>query len=207
MAVIGYAAVVGIFEQRSQAEQAVAELKGAGFCDEQITYLSRGRVKLREALPSGRLLTWMEKRTHLPLAGGIIGGLSGALFSLAVALCLSLLGGQPDYSLVVAVLEGTLLSALGGGFLGALLKGGLIGWGTQYVEEPVPADQTIVMVRTLERQHEAAHILRRYGARDALVPRATETAALAALHLAPARQPAAGLRGSRRPPLIPWRIH
>nr|BBH94772.1 hypothetical protein KTA_29710 [Thermogemmatispora argillosa] len=183
MALIGSAAVVGIFEERSQAEQAIGELKAAGFKDEQITRLSREPLKPQEAGPTERLLERARARYNLPLLGGIIGALGGGLFSLLASLILPRVGVEIGGGPLLALLEGLVLGALGGGFLGTVIGPTLIGPGPRYTEAEALPGRTIIMVRTLERQAEAASILRKYGARNALAPRATETAAMAALRL------------------------
>ncbi|MBX5451703.1 hypothetical protein [Thermogemmatispora sp.] len=184
MALIGSAAVVGIFEERSQAEQAIGELKAAGFKDEQITRLSREPLKPQEAGLTERLLERARARYNLPLLGGIIGAVGGGLFSLLASLVLPLTGVQISGGPMLALCEGLVLGALGGGFLGTIIGPSLSATGPRYTEAEAVRGRTIIMVRTLERQAEAALILRKYGARNALVPRATETAAMAAVRLA-----------------------
>jgi hypothetical protein len=186
MALIGPAAVVGIFEERSQAEQAVGELKAAGFRDDQITRLSREPFKLQEAGPAERLLERVRAKYNLPVLGAMVGAIGGGLFSFIASFALPLAGVQIGGGPVIALLEGLALGALGGGFLGTVVGPSLVGAGPgpRYAEAEALPGRTIIMVRTLERQAEAASILCKYGARNALVPRATETAAMAALRLA-----------------------
>ncbi|WP_069804306.1 hypothetical protein [Thermogemmatispora onikobensis] len=188
MALIGSAAVVGIFEERSQVEQAIGELKAAGFRDDQITRLSREPLKLQEAGPAERLLERVRAKYNLTVLGGIVGAIGGGLFSLIASFVLPLAGVRISGGPVIALLEGLVLGALGGGFLGAIIGPSVIatgpGLGPRSAETEALRGRTIIMVRTLERQAEAAFILRKYGARNALVPRATETAAMAALRLA-----------------------
>jgi hypothetical protein len=188
MAMIGYAAVVGIFEDRLQAERAVDELKAAGFRDDQIGYLLRERPVLRDIGLAGQLFAWLGQRCGLPLAGAIVGGLAGGLFTLSVVFVLSVVGLQVGGDTAMALAGGVLLGALGGGFLGGLGKNETLGRGSQQAEQEPSGERTVIMVRTQERQLEAASILRKYGARDALVPRATETAAMAALRLPEGRE-------------------
>ncbi|WP_376795104.1 hypothetical protein [Thermogemmatispora sp.] len=186
MALIGSAAVVGIFEERSQAEQAIGELRAAGFKDEQITRLWREPLKLQEAGPADRLLERARARYNLPLLGGVVGAVVGGLCSLIASLVLPLAGLQSGGGPVIALLEGLVLGALGGGFFGTVIGPSLNGTRPRprYAEADALPERTVIMVKTVERQAEAASILRKYGARDALVPRATETAAMAALRLA-----------------------
>ncbi len=178
--------MVGIFEERSQAEQAIGELKAAGFRDDQITRLSREPLKLQEAGPAERLLERVRARYNLPVLGGVVGAIGGGLFSFIASFALPLAGVQISGGPVIALLGGLILGALGGGFLGTVIGPSFIaeGPGPRYTETEALRGRTIIMVRTLERQGEAAFILSKYGARNALVPRATETAAMAALRLA-----------------------
>jgi len=155
--------VVGVFEDRRHADQAVAELRQAGFREDQIG------VAMRHAEGS----TDVAKTTDETYAeeGGITGVLTGlglgALAGLGV-----LAGVIPVVGPAIAGgTLGVLLSnaALGAGVAG--LAGALIGWGipeeeAKYYQGEFEAGRTIVTVNADGRYDEATAILRRHGAYD-----------------------------------------
>ena len=155
--------VVGVFETRARADQAVAELKRAGFDDDDIGMVHRDS--------EGKTVkTGAADDTHAG-EGAAIGAAAGAgamaLGSLAISL-----GVIPVIGPILAVgpLAAALISAAGGAAAGGL-GGALIGWGipeedASYYENEVKAGRFMVTVEAKDRVTEAQAVLRRGGGFD-----------------------------------------
>lgn len=154
--------LVGVFEDREQAQKAVNELKRAGFTDEQIGVASREREG-RETRGEGQE-SYTEEGA---LTGAVAGAGIGGLWALGIAA-----GALPGIGPVIAggLLASLLASAAVGAVVGGL-AGSLIGLGVpeeeaQYYEEEFKAGRTIVTVKASGRIAEARDILNRFGAYD-----------------------------------------
>jgi predicted lipid-binding transport protein (Tim44 family) len=130
---------IGVFSDRDQADEALAELREAGFDDDNISVTDR-REKAVEATPSR--LSHADAGTGMGLlAGASIGGLGG---------------GPP----------GMLGGALIGGLVGAFIELGGPEEEARSVEEESPVIDVVVAVQADDRLAEANEILRRHGARE-----------------------------------------
>ncbi len=176
MAIIPGSTVVGVFENRMQAEQAIDELHRAGFSDDQIGYALRGEhgeQPVEKGLEPPHGGTANEAATGA-VSGGIFGGIVGAL----IALLLPGIGPVLAGGILVAVLGGAALGAAAGGLLGALMDLGLGEEEARYYENEFKSGRTIVAVKAGEdaqRANEAREILHRHGAFDAYTPFAEGT--------------------------------
>lgn len=162
------ATVVGVFETRARAEQAIADLKADGFTDQQIGMVARnaaGEVvdQHGETLAEEGAVT-----------GAVAGAGAGAIIGAGV-----LAGVIPVVGPVLAIgaLGTVLLNAVGGAAI-AGLAGALIGWGipeddAAYYESEVKAGRFLVTVEANGRAEDARTILHRYEGFD----RTTRTAA------------------------------
>ena len=157
--------VVGVFEDRRQADQAVAELKKAGFRDDQIGVAMRQAEATSEATAAGD-----SGDTYAEEGGvaGILTGLGlGALAGLGV-----LSGVIPVVGPAIAAgTLGVILSNAAAGAAAAGLTGALIGYGipeeeAEYYHSEFEAGRAIVTVTVDGRADEATAILRRFGAYD-----------------------------------------
>jgi uncharacterized protein (TIGR02271 family) len=157
--------VVGVFEDRRQADKAVSELRQAGFRDDQIGVAMRG--------------TEMDSGTSTTTKAGDTYAGEGAIAGILTGLGLGALAGLGVLSGVIPVIGpaiaggtlGVILSnaAVGGGLVG--LVGALVGAGVPeeeatYYHEEFQAGRTIVTVTADGRSAEATTILRRNGAYD-----------------------------------------
>jgi len=164
MAATQRSTVVGVFEDNRNADKAVADLKKAGFRDDQIGVAMRNTVGSTDA-GAGE-----ETASH---AGS--GALTGALAGLGLG-ALAGLGVLSGVIPVVgpAIAAGTLgvimsNAAAGAGIVG--LVGALVGAGVpeheaKYYHSEFEAGRTIVTVTANGRADEATAILRRHGAYD-----------------------------------------
>jgi len=155
--------VVGVFEDRRQADQAVAELKRAGFRDDQVGVAMRhdtGSTK-------GASTTDDTYAEEAGIAGALTGLGLGTLAGLGV-----LAGVVPVIGPAIAGgTLGVILSNAAAGAAAAGLGGALIGYGVpeeeaKYYNEEFKAGRTIVTVQAGDRCGEATAILRRSGAHD-----------------------------------------
>lgn len=153
--------VVALFEQRTQAENAIRALKSAAFSNEQIGVATQDRVKsvlASDETADGERLA--DDATAGALTGGIIGGLVGLLSSLLIPGVGPLVVGGILASSVTAAG----LGAAAGGTVGALLGMGVSEEEARYFDAGLRAGRTLVTVSSTDRLSEALEILRRHSA-------------------------------------------
>lgn len=161
MAQMNRGTVVGVFERREHADQAVAELHRAGFRDEDIGFAVRGGDAPEGATDATQTQAGEGAATGL-LTGGVIGGIVGA----AAAGLIPGIGPVIAGGVLASVLGGAAVGAAAGGLLGALMGLGVPEEEARYYETEFEAGRTIVTVRAGERFNEADEILRSLGAYD-----------------------------------------
>ena len=156
-------AIVGVFETKARADRAVAELKAAGFDDDDIGMIHRDREG--KTVKSGAADdTYAEEGAA---AGAIAGAAGGALVGAGI-----IAGVIPVLGPVLALgTLGTILVNAAGGAAIAGLAGALIGWGipeedAEYYESEVKAGRFLVTVNAHDREDEARSILRGQGGFD-----------------------------------------
>jgi uncharacterized membrane protein len=148
--------VIGVFESRTRAENAVNTLRKQGFTTEEINIVSK---KQRSQDQDG---TYDDDITDGTLTGGTLGGIGGLLMG-AGALML------PGLGPILAV--GPIAAAVGGAIAGGI-AGGLIDWGipaeaSQRYEQEVAHGSILAIIRTdSTKVNSAAQILRQNGAKD-----------------------------------------
>ncbi len=153
--------VVGVFTNRVQAEDAIAELRRAGFRDSQIGLVARtvdGDVQRTDG--NGETMAG-EGAVAGAVAGAGIGGLVG----------LGVISGVIPVigpAIAAGTLGVILTNALGGaaiaGIVGALVGLGVPEDDAQYYESEVKGGRYLVTVEAAERYNEAWSILDRFGA-------------------------------------------
>jgi hypothetical protein len=194
--------VVGLFNERSRAEEAIRDLKEAGFSDEQIGVVTRDRTaptgqptdssgQRRGASPDEEELGKVVEDTAGGMAegasigaitGGVIGGLVGLIGSLLVpGLGPVLVGG-----VLASTLMGMGLGAATGGLIGALVGMGVPEQDARYFDAGFREGGTLVTVNAGERTPEAVSTLQRCGGD------------LGPSRSSPAERPAARYQGSER---------
>jgi hypothetical protein len=156
--------VVGVFDERESAREAIQALKDAGFSGDSISILSPDK-QATQAIAD-------ETGTHAgsgaatgAVAGGILGGLGGWLVGIGA---LAIPGVGPF------IAAGAFASALGGAAIGAglgAIAGALVGMGVpeehaRYYEGEAKAGKTLVTIRADRRYDDAQRILRDHGAYD-----------------------------------------
>jgi len=155
--------VVGVFETRVRAEQALADLRNAGFPDDQLGMVARdesGKV----VKTKGSNETYADEGA---VTGLVAGAGAGALVGVGV-----LAGVIPVIGPVLAIgTLGTILLNAAGGAAIAGVAGALIGWGipeeeAEYYEGEVKAGRFLVTVDAEGREAEARSILHKLGGFD-----------------------------------------
>jgi len=167
--------VVGVFHDRQHAQQAVAELKRAGFSEADIGVIARDDDKTATGTTgtstTGTSTTGTgEKGSHVAAgaATGVAAGAGvGALWALGIAA-----GMLPAIGPVIAggLLASVLASAAGGATLAGIV-GALIGLGipedeAQYYESEVKGGRTLVTVKASGQYNQALAIIKRFGGYD-----------------------------------------
>jgi uncharacterized protein (TIGR02271 family) len=151
--------VVGVFDNRSDAERAADDLRAAGFSDTSIG------IAVRDGDSAGTHADTGSNAAGGAATGAVVGGILGA----AAALLIPGIGPV----LAIGTLGGTVLAgAAAGAGLGAL-AGALIGMGVpeeeaEYYQGEFEAGRTIVTVRVDSPMQfeQARDVMRRYGAYD-----------------------------------------
>jgi len=158
-------ATAGVFESRERAEKAIADLKAAGFDENQIGMVYRNAKG--ETVKTGAADdTYAEEGATI---GAVAGAASGAAIGAGI-----LAGVIPVIGPVLALgTLGTLLVNAAGGAAIAGIAGALIGWGipeedASFYESEVKAGRYLVTVEANGREAEAKSILHRTGGFDRL---------------------------------------
>jgi hypothetical protein len=160
--------IVGVFQTRPAAEEAILELQRAGFADNSIGMVARNE--------KGEVVTEKAGETMAEeglAAGAVVGAGAGALVGLGV-----LAGTIPVIGPVMAIgtLGTILLNAAAGaavvGLVGALVGLGIPEEDAKYYESEVRSGRFLVSVEAGNREAEAWAILRRAGGYNRTFPMA-----------------------------------
>jgi len=156
-------AVFGVFESKARADQAVADLKAAGFDDSEVGMVYRDAEG--KTVKSGAAdETYAEEGA---VAGAVAGAAGGALVGAGI-----LAGVIPVVGPVLALgTLGTILVNAAGGAALTGIAGALIGWGipeedAEFYENEVKAGRYLVTVDTKDRGLEARSIMHRHSGFD-----------------------------------------
>lgn len=156
-------ATVGIFDTRSAADKAIADLKADGFRDEDISLVWKEKGQTHHTDGAGE--TSKEKGAAL---GGTVGAATGAAAGAAVTAGL-ISGVIPVIGPVVAMgVLGTALLNAAGTAAAVGLAGALVGWGVteddaKYYEGQVAAGRYLVTVNCGNRAEKTTRIYNRNG--------------------------------------------
>lgn len=151
---------VGVFEDQRLAQDAVEQLKTAGFDDNQIGVASRDTSSVVNE----------EKGSYAgegALAGMATGAGVGGLWALGIAAgVLPAIGPVIAGGILAAVLASAGVGAAAGGLVGALIGMGIPEEEAAHYQTEFEAGRTIVAVKAGARYDEAVAILTRCGARN-----------------------------------------
>ena len=152
-------AVIGVFDSKRQAEQAIQALRQQGFTNEEISIVAKKDGKGG----GGQGGEYVEDDiTDGALTGGTLGGIGGLILG-AGALAI------PGVGPIIAA--GPIAAALGGAVAGGV-AGGLIDWGIpaevseRYEQEVAQGGVLAVISTTGQKVDQAAQVLRQNGAKN-----------------------------------------
>lgn len=145
--------VIGVFEQESQAEQAVAELWRAGFAPDRIDMANR-RIGVVRGTPR---LQFQQDAAEGATAGAVAGATAGAVAGLVAG---SLL---PGVGTVLGGIGGAALGAAGGTFLGPFVAMEISEEDATHYSQAMEQGRSLVIVRQIGRMDDAREILRAHG--------------------------------------------
>jgi uncharacterized protein (TIGR02271 family) len=154
--------VVGLFQERQQAELAIQQLQDAGFTNDQIGVLMQDREGQKDLADStGTKVS--ESAASGAIGGGVAGGIVGLLAGIG-ALAIPGVGPIIAGGALASTLAGAGIGAAAGGLLGALVGMGIPEEDARYFEEGLRAGGVLVTVQADNRADEARRILRDRGA-------------------------------------------
>lgn len=163
MAATGRTTLVGVFEDRAEAEQAVVDLERAGFNAEQVGYAIRGADDVR----GGMITDASGTKDGVGAARGAATGASvGAILGAAAALMLPGVGPVVSLGILTFAAGGAVAGTAVGGILGAMTGLGISEEEAKFYEHEFHSGRAIVAVKAGDRASDAADILRRHGAYD-----------------------------------------
>jgi hypothetical protein len=157
-----HSTLVGVFEHQWQAQNAVRELRQAGFREDQIGVIARDGSATggtRDASTEGAYAGTGAA------TGAIAGAGIGALWALGIAAnVLPAIGPVISGGLLASVLASAAGAAATGGLVGALIGFGIPEEDAHYYEGEFQAGRTLVTVQVDGREDDARAILQRHGA-------------------------------------------
>jgi hypothetical protein len=158
--------VVGVFHERTAAQQALAELRRVGFREDQIGVVSREEG----TLSAGTSAQTAEKESHMAkgaATGAAAGAGVGALWALGiVTLGLPAVGPVIAGGIFASILASAAGTAVAGGIVGALVGLGIPEDEAKYYEDEFKVGRSIVTVQAAGKSGQAEEIMRRFGAYD-----------------------------------------
>lgn len=165
MAALQRQVVVGVFDDRRMAQEAVQDLKRGGFSDDVIGVATRDEEQGRITREDG---TVDESSAAEGAAIGAASGAGvGALWGIGIAAgMLPAIGPVIAGGILASVLASAGLAAAVGGLTGALIGLGVPEDEAKYYEGEFESGRTVVTVKADGRYDEAALILQRHGAYD-----------------------------------------
>ena len=150
--------VVGMFTNRPDAEQAIRELKAAGFSEDRIGVALQDRDEQRDLMETTGSEA-AEGAATGAVSGGVVGGVIGLLGSLLIPGVGPIVVG----GVLASTLTGAGIGAATGGIIGALVGMGVPESDARHFDEGLRSGRTLVAVKADERTGEALAILDRHG--------------------------------------------
>jgi hypothetical protein len=156
--------VVGVFQNRDDAEHAIDELHRLGFRDDEIGFAVRGDDHV-----AGTHTTETDHGADVgsgALSGAIAGAGIGGFIAAAASLLIPGFGPVVAGGILATLLGGAAVGAAAGGLLGALVSLGVPEEEARYYESEFHEGRIIVTVKPGARFNEARDVLYRHGAYD-----------------------------------------
>src|SRR5687767_8313848 len=156
-------ALVGVFDDRYHAEQAVDALHKSGFGHDQVGYVLRGSDAIRGGMIVDSVGTKDGKGAA---AGALTGGMIGGVLAAAVSLLIPGVGPIVAGGVLAAFFGGAIAGTAVGGILGAMTGLGISEDEARFYDKEFQGGRAIVAVKAGSRAEEAVGILRRHGGYD-----------------------------------------
>jgi len=158
---------VGVFDNRSQAEAALGELRRVGFREDQLAlvmhHADKGAVEVTDLdAAKAAQVSGESKAEEGAAAGAVAGAVAGGLMALIPGI-----GPVLSIGTLAGVLFGVAAGAAGGGIVGALVGADFPEEEARFYERELKAGRVLVGVKAADRYQEAVAILHRFGATDA----------------------------------------
>jgi uncharacterized protein (TIGR02271 family) len=150
--------VVGIFADRSDAEDAIRALKDAGFTDSQVGVALLDKNEQRQLIQNTGS-TAAETAATGAVSGGLVGGLIGLLGSLLIPGVGPIVAG----GVLASTLAGAGIGAATGGLIGALMGLGVPEEDARHFNRGLESGSVLVTVNAGDRIPEALEILERHN--------------------------------------------
>jgi len=156
-------AIVGVFEDRLRAEEALDALHQAGFAHDKIGFALRGSDAV-----AGGMITDADgaKDAKGAVAGAVTGGMVGGILAAAISLLIPGVGPVVAGGILASFFGGAIAGTAVGGILGAMTGLGVSEAEAQYYEKEFQEGRAIVAVKAGARHADAADILVRFGGRN-----------------------------------------
>jgi len=155
--------VIGVFDNRTKAQQAINELKRSGFTEDQIGMTARDNDRVTAETASDE-----ESYAAEGAAAGLAAGAGvGALWGLGIVACaLPAIGPAIAGGTLAAILSSAAAGAAAAGLAGTLIGLGIPKEEAEFYESEFQAGRVIVTVRSDGLASEAVAIMRRFGGYD-----------------------------------------
>lgn len=162
MTQLQHTCVVGIFDRLRMAQQAVDELRAAGFMEKEIGLVARS-VEVTQIPADGSKHD--EKVADGALGGILTGAGLGGLWAVGIEIeMLPAIGELILGGLFTSMFAGAVAGAAAGGVVGALVTAGLPREEAERFEQAIQAGRIVVTVRTDDNCDKATEILKSNGA-------------------------------------------
>ena len=155
--------IVGVFQNREQAQKAVTDLEHAGFTENQIGFAIRkpgGPDEPKLNIAEAKEPSSGKTAAKAAVGGGVVGSVVGALTALLIPGIGPVLAG----GILAGAFGGAVVGAAAGDMVGTFMDMGVTENQAHYYEREFKAGRALVMVNTTDRQQEAQQILDRDGA-------------------------------------------
>jgi heat induced stress protein YflT len=160
--------VVGVFDGPNHAEQALNDLKNAGFSAEQVSVVAKDTGEARTMVEGSDMAGAETKGAGTgALLGGIGGGILGWLVGIG-ALAIPGIGPVVAAGALATTLGGAAVGAVAGGLIGALVGAGVPEEDARGYETHVREGRILLTVAatTGDQAEQARQIFDRYGGAD-----------------------------------------
>ena len=153
-------ALVGVFDDRWAAEEAVNALHHSGFGHDQVGFVIRGTDAIRGGMIVDTIGT---KDGRGAAAGAMTGGMIGGVLAAAVSLLIPGVGPIVAGGVLAAFFGGAIAGTAVGGILGAMAGLGISEEEAKFYEREFNEGRAIVAVNAEDRGGQATQILVEHG--------------------------------------------